>query len=214
MLGRSNAIEKNHAPIVSLPSLSAFATDTNGRRVRRSEREHSLHIAYQDRSCSWYTSDEKIQALVQRLSSLENSVRSTTCAPSITAPELVNSSATPEAPVSGERPSKRRRTGSSITGTAPLAIVEVETTQQPATEARNLISKELSTNGLLSVHQRSVLETAISFVDHLSQAPVPPITDRSTFDKSMYISTDLSPGEILHVILASEYCPFLMVLVH
>jgi hypothetical protein len=142
---------------------------------------------------------------VQRLSTLENSVRSTTYVPSSTASDSVKTSATPEHPVSGERPSKRRRTESSITGTAPVATLDIETTQQPATEARSLISKELSTNGLLSVHQRSVLETAISFVDHLSHAPVPPITDRSTFDKSMYISTDLSPGEILHVILACGY---------
>jgi hypothetical protein len=141
-------------------------------------------------------------------------VRSTTRAPSITASELVNSSVTPEAPPSGERPSKRRRTGSSITGTIPASIPEVETTQQPATEARSLISKELSTNGLLSGHQRSVLETAISFVDHLSHAPVPAITDRSTFDKSMYISTDLSQGEILHVILASASFTSLLPLNH
>jgi hypothetical protein len=140
---------------------------------------------------------------VQRLSTLENSVRSTGCAPSITAQESVNSSATPEAPLSGERPSKRRRTGSSIPGTGPVSGADMETTQQPATEARSLISKELSTNGLLSGHQRSVLETAISFVDHLSHAPVPAITDRSTFDKSMYIPTNMSQGEILHVILAS-----------
>jgi hypothetical protein len=142
---------------------------------------------------------------VQRLSTLEHSVRNTTRAPSATASEHVNSSATPEAQSLGERPSKRRRTGSSITGTVPVTTAEIETTQQPATDARNLISTELSTNGLLSIHQRSVLETAISFVDHLSNAPVPPITDRSTFDKSMYISTDLSPREILHIILASEY---------
>jgi hypothetical protein len=142
---------------------------------------------------------------VQRLSTLEHSVRSSTGAPSAAASEHVDSSLTPEAQASGERPSKRRRTGSSITGTVPVTTVEVETTQQPATEARNLIRTELSTNGLLSVHQRSVLETAISFVDHLSNAPVPAITDRSTFNKSMYISTDLSPREILHIILASEY---------
>ncbi|KAH3947592.1 hypothetical protein HBH53_116340 [Parastagonospora nodorum] len=148
--------------------------------------------------------DEKIQALVQRLSTLENSVRSTTRAPSTAVPDHTKSSATPEDSALGERPSKRRRTASSITPSAPVTTVESETTQQPATEARTLISKELSTNGLLSVHQRSVLETAISFVDHISHAPVPPITDRSTFDKSMYLSTDLSPGEILHVILATE----------
>jgi hypothetical protein len=129
-------------------------------------------------------------------------VRTTHRAASITGPDFIASSATPEGPASSERPTKRRRTESSVHSTAP-PNTEVETTQQPATEARTLISRELSTNGLLSVHQRSVLETAISFVDHLSNAPVPTITDRSTFDKSMYISTDLTQSEILHVILAS-----------
>lgn len=149
--------------------------------------------------------EEKIKALVERLSTLEDSVLSTNRAPSATAPDFTASSATPEGPASGERPAKRRRT---------TITTEVETTRQPATEARNLISKELSTNGLLSVHQRSVLETAISFVDHLTNAPVPPITDRSTFDKSMYTSTDLSHGEILHVILASQYLQSLLLVTY
>lgn len=86
---------------------------------------------------------------------------------------------------------------------------EVDTAQQTANEARHLISKELSTNGLLSVHQRSVLETAISFVDQLSHAPVPTITDRSTFDKSMYVSTELTHYEILQVILGSMFAQYL-----
>jgi hypothetical protein len=149
-------------------------------------------------------SDDKIQALVQRLSTLEDSVRSTTRMPSVTASDFITSSTNPEASASPERPSKRRRTGSSAAATVSATVAEIETTQQPATEARNLISKELSTNVSLSGHQRSVLESAISFVDHLSHAPVPTITDRSTFDKSMYLSTDLSQGEILHVILASQ----------
>ena len=106
--------------------------------------------------------------------------------------------------VSSERPHKRRRTTSSLNEAGPPHTPEVDATQQPTHEARHLISKELSTNGLLSAHQRSVLETAISFVDHLSHAPVPTITDRSTFDKSMYVSTDLSQGEIMHVILGSK----------
>lgn len=54
------------------------------------------------------------------------------------------------------------------------------------------------------MHQRSVLQTAISFVDHLSNAPVPTMKDRSTFDKSMYEPTELTQGEILHVILGTE----------
>jgi hypothetical protein len=132
---------------------------------------------------------------VQRLSTLENSVRHAPL------PEVINSSATPEASISPDRP----RTESSLNAALPTPTPDLDTTQQPANEARILISRELSTNGLLSVHQRSVLENAISFVDRLSHAPAPTITDRSTFNKSMYGSTDLTHGEILHVILGSTY---------
>lgn len=151
--------------------------------------------------------DEKIQALVQRLSSLENSVLTTQRTPTVVPEERaahVPNSTTAIGITSPERPAKRQRTVSLVEGLAPASTPEVDTTQQSTHEARHLISKELSTNGLLSSHQRSVLETAISFVDHLSHAPVPAITDRSTFDKSMYIRTDLSQGEILNVILGTE----------
>ncbi len=104
-----------------------------------------------------------------------------------------------------ERPSKRIRTGTLPAETVPAKSPDVDTTQQTTIEARHLISKELSTNGLLSVHQRSVLETAISFVDQLTHAPAPTITDRSTFDESMYGPTDITNGEILNVILGSMY---------
>jgi hypothetical protein len=144
--------------------------------------------------------DEKIQALVSRVSTLEDSVRSTHRTPSIQTDPTINNSTTPEIGASSERPSKRRRTESCH----DVDPSDTEPSQQPATEARSLISRELSTNGLLSSHQRSVLEKAISFVDHLSHAPAPAITDRSTFDKSMYGSAELSQGEILHVILGSE----------
>ncbi|KAF2854090.1 putative Zn(II)2Cys6 transcription factor-like protein [Plenodomus tracheiphilus IPT5] len=149
--------------------------------------------------------DEKIQALVQRLSSLENSVLTTQRTPSVVAEErIAHVPTTIVGNTSPERPAKRQRTVSSLDGLAPASTPEVDTTQQSTHEARHLISNELSTNGLLSNHQRSVLETAISFVDHLSHAPVPAITDRSTFDKSMYIPTDLTQGEILNVILGTE----------
>ncbi|KAF9690803.1 hypothetical protein EKO04_011046 [Ascochyta lentis] len=146
--------------------------------------------------------DDKIQALVQRLSSLEDSVRVTQDTPrsSIPLPE----EASPERQASSERPLKRKRTSSAVNVTVPAATPEVDAAQQPTNEARNLIQKELSTNSRFSMHQRSVLETAISFVDHLSNAPVPTMKDRSTFDKSMYAETELTQGEILHVILGTE----------
>jgi hypothetical protein len=192
MLERSNVIEKTRAPIALLPRLNVCETGTNARRNPKSERE--CVFALDTLPFTKLSSEEKIQALVQRLSSLEDSVRTTHVAP-----EFATPSVTPDA---AERPTKRRRTASSVP--APRTP-DVDTTQQPASEARTLISKELSTNGLLSGHQRKVLETAITFVDHLSHAPAPTITDRSTFDKSMHNSIDLSPGEVLHVILASEY---------
>lgn len=141
---------------------------------------------------------------MQRLSSLENSVRSTYKAPSVTSDNVVDHNSTSPNDGNTDRPVKRQRTTSSVDGHLPTPTPEIDTTQQPANEARHLISKELSTNGLLSIHQRSVLETAISIVDHLSHAPVPTITDRSTFDKSMHISTELTQGEIMHVILGSK----------
>lgn len=140
---------------------------------------------------------------MQRLSSLEDSVRSTYRTPSLVPETAAERNSTSPNDTNNDRPVKRQRTTSSVDG-QPITTPELDTTQQPANEARHLISKELSTNGLLSSHQRSVLETAISIVDHLSHAPVPAITDRSTFDKSMHNSTDISQGEIMHVILGSE----------
>jgi hypothetical protein len=110
----------------------------------------------------------------------------------------------PEHQVTSERPLKRKRTASAVNAIAPAATPEVDTVQQPANEARNLIQKELSTNSRFSFHQRSVLETAISFVDHLSNAPVPNTKDRSTFERSNDAPIELTQGEILHVILGTE----------
>jgi hypothetical protein len=139
---------------------------------------------------------------VQRLSTLEDSVRVTQETPR---PSLVLQEETlPEQHVTSDRPLKRKRHSSAGNAVAPAATPEVDTAQQSTNEARNLIQKELSTSSRFSFHQRSVLETAISFVDHLSNAPVPTIKDRSTFDKSMYAPTELTQGEILHVILGTE----------
>ena len=48
----------------------------------------------------------------------------------------------------------------------------------------------------------------MSFVDQLSHAPAQNLTDRSTFDRSMHISTDLSQREIVNVILGSMFTCF------
>jgi hypothetical protein len=152
-------------------------------------------------------SDEKIQALVQRLSSLENSVRSQ----EPPRPALLRAEdSTPSDALTPERPSKRKRACSSTGGTVSAMTPEIDTAQQTSHEARSLIEKELSSNGLFSGHQRSVLETALSFVDHLSNVPVTNAVDNSTFDKTMYTSTDLSEGEILNVILGSMFIVFLL----
>jgi hypothetical protein len=151
--------------------------------------------------------------LVNRLSTLESSVLG--IQPGINVTNAVDgvASATPET-TPAERPLKRKRTESlGVGGASTIASAnevalgitsEPDTIQPPVTEARSLISTELSTNGLLSMDQRKVLETAIAFVDQLSHAPAPSIKDRGTFDKAtMYGSTVLSQNDILHVILGS-----------
>ena len=150
--------------------------------------------------------DEKIKALVERLSNLEHSVRSVHRSPSLAQEqETVNSFAVPTIEATSDRPAKRQRTSSSLDVPAPAPAQDVDNSPQTANEARIHISKELSTNGLLSSHQRSVLETAISFVDQLSHTPTPTMPDRSTFDQSMHVSTDMTKHEIFHVILGSKY---------
>lgn len=142
---------------------------------------------------------------MQRLSTLEHSVRGARQSPSLSQEhEVANGSVTPSIEVVPDRPAKRKRTTSSLE--VPIvATPDVDTSPQTATEARLHISKELSTNGLLSGHQRSVLETAISFVDQLTHTPTPTMTDRSTFDKSMHVPTDMSQRELLSIIIGSQF---------
>jgi hypothetical protein len=116
----------------------------------------------------------------------------------------MNSFAVPTIEAVSDRPAKRQRTTSSLDVPAPAVGPDVDNSPQTAHEARIHISKELSTNGLLSGHQRSVLETAISFVDQLSHTPTPTMTDRSTFDESMHVSTDITKREIFNIILGSK----------
>ncbi|EOA90164.1 uncharacterized protein SETTUDRAFT_182687 [Exserohilum turcica Et28A] len=150
--------------------------------------------------------DEKIQALLRRLSSLENSVHAAHRSPSQPQDhEAVNGSIKPSPEAIPDRPAKRKRTSSSHEPSIPPTTPELDSSSQTTKEARLHISKELSTNGLLSGHQRSVLETAISFVDQLSHAPAPNMTDRSTFNKSMHNSTDMSEREIFSVIIGNEF---------
>lgn len=142
---------------------------------------------------------------MERLSSLEHSVQSVHRSPSLAQEqECTNSFAVPTIEASSDRPTKRQRTTSSLDVPAPVAASDVDNSPQTAHEARVHISKELSTNGLLSGHQRSVLETAMSFVDQLSHTPTPTMTDRSTFDESMHVSTDISKREIFNIILGSK----------
>jgi hypothetical protein len=132
--------------------------------------------------------DDKIQALVQRLSTVEDYVRSTSRDPSLTTvTDVADLSSTPQALAPSSRPTKRQRTESTLGKATPTLKADIESVEQPVNnEARSLISRELSTNGLLSNHQRTVLETAVSFVDQLTHAPVPTITDRSTFDACLF----------------------------
>lgn len=63
-----------------------------------------------------------------------------------------------------------------------------------------MIEKELSNNVLLSRNQRNVLESAVSFVDNISQTHSLTSEDRGLWKRNDDIETDLTPGEIMHVL--------------
>jgi hypothetical protein len=64
------------------------------------------------------------------------------------------------------------------------------------------VQEELSYNGQLSVGQRTALETAVSFVDQISQFQTT-YSGGDSWDRKDAVDINISHGEILHVVLAS-----------
>ncbi|KAL1600483.1 hypothetical protein SLS60_006869 [Paraconiothyrium brasiliense] len=167
--------------------------------------------------------------LVEKLATLEDAVRSTGVgAPSVTSapPPAAESNAVSS---TGEhispRPAKRSRTDAGSIGTATsaqdlllppdLLPPDSVTSQLHRNDgARDHIEKELTLNESLKSHQKSVFETAIAFIDQLSQAPTSAVEEEVW---NLKVSTEFSRGELVQIILASkglllQSCPIVPIL--
>jgi hypothetical protein len=67
--------------------------------------------------------------------------------------------------------------------------------------AREHIEKELTLNESLKSHQKNVFETAIAFIDQLSQGPATNVEEEVW---NLKVSTDFSKSELVQTVLASR----------
>ncbi|KAJ4360719.1 uncharacterized protein N0V89_001286 [Didymosphaeria variabile] len=155
--------------------------------------------------------DDKIKALVEKLATLEDAVRSTgVSAPSVTSappaaakPNTVSSTGDDIS----SRPAKRSRTDAGSVGTATSAQDLLSPPDSVTSQlhrnggARDHIEKELTLNEGLKSHQKSVFETAIAFIDQLSQAPTTAVEEEVW---NLKVSTEFSKGELVQIVLASQ----------
>jgi hypothetical protein len=154
----------------------------------------------------WDGRDDKIQALVQRLSSLENSVQTTRAVSNIAStPDsstTCNTDNLSQQPVSCS--SLKRKRSRQTDDAESTAAAAADPSLHQATIAGILINDELSRNGLLSANQRHVLETALSFIGQISQAPSSHFEEGVTWDRNNAVDMDLSRSEILHILLGAQ----------
>lgn len=106
---------------------------------------------------------------------------------------------------SPSRSLKRKRSAHICTQETIVSTLNSDTSQHQVSEGRVMIEKELSNNVLLSRNQRNVLESAVSFVDHISQAHSLTSEDRGLWERKDGIETELTPGEIIHVLSGSMH---------
>ena len=73
--------------------------------------------------------------------------------------------------------------------------------------AREHIVKELNFNASLATHQRTVLETAIAFIDQLGQgvSSGEKEDDAEEEENKEKVDTELSKGELLGLVIACEF---------
>ncbi|KAJ4304688.1 hypothetical protein N0V90_000215 [Kalmusia sp. IMI 367209] len=151
-------------------------------------------------TCAILESDDKIKVLVEKLASLEDTVRQT--APHIQSVTSASASTTnPKSPEDvSPRPLKRSRAEQAAAQDLLSPPNSVISQLHRNGRARDHIEKELSYNESLASHQRSVFETAISFIDQLSQAPSNSIDD----DAWCKVPTDFAKGELVQIILKCQ----------
>ncbi|KAK7181265.1 hypothetical protein PSPO01_12742 [Paraphaeosphaeria sporulosa] len=156
--------------------------------------------------------DEKIKALVEKLATLENAVRTTGVGASSigsvppSAAAMSNSVSSMGDDIS-PRPAKRSKNeaGSigTVTSTQDLLSPPDSVTSQLYRNggAREHIEKELTLNESLKSHQKNVFETAIAFIDQLSQGPTTSVEEQAW---NLNVTTDFSKGELVQIVIASQ----------
>ncbi|KAF2449912.1 hypothetical protein P171DRAFT_202687 [Karstenula rhodostoma CBS 690.94] len=156
--------------------------------------------------------DGKIKALVDKLATLENAVRTTgvgarsasSAPPSTSAKSNTMSSTGDDI---SPRPAKRSRNDAGSIGMATSTPDLLSPPDPVAFQlhrnggAREHIEKELTLNESLKTHQKSVFETAIAFIDQLSQGPTTSVEEEEIWNRN--VSTDFSKGELVQIVLAS-----------
>lgn len=152
--------------------------------------------------------DDKIQALIEKLSTLEN-VMSQGVGARATTFEDANTNVQP--PIDAEvdlRPPKRRFDGGAVVNhaskeAATPADSEASKGSQTSrpNEGMSYIQDELSHNNSLADNQRSVLELAIAFIDQLSQTSSSTVLHEVWNEK---VPVDFTQNELLQVLVASK----------
>ncbi|KAF1971323.1 hypothetical protein BU23DRAFT_186123 [Bimuria novae-zelandiae CBS 107.79] len=169
---------------------------------------------------------DKIKALIEKLTSLEDVVRTagrilpphSTPDPSTSvstrritsnAPPSINDDPSP-------RPSKRPRSSATPSASAtslstsahahheisPHQHSDPVTSQVVNGGARDHIQKELSSNESLAAHQRNVFEMAISFIDQLSHAPTGSGEEETCLNAK--VNTEFAKEELISLVVACQ----------
>lgn len=156
--------------------------------------------------------DDKIKALVAKLATLEDAVRTTGVGSSSAGLALPSEAAKARSVSSTKdgmspRPPKRSRidvdSNGTITPTRDFPPLQNSVNSQIHCdgEAREHIEKELTLNENLKSHQKQVLETAIAFIDQLSQGSTTNVEEEV---RNLELSTDFSKGELVQIVLSSK----------
>lgn len=156
--------------------------------------------------------NDKIKDLVEKLANLEDAVRSTGMR-ATSASSAPQSATTISTTMSNSwedispRPAKRSRIESVSLGNGTSAQDLLSPPDSITSQlhrsggAREDIEKELTLNNSLKSHQRNVFETAIAFIDQLSQGPTSNVEEEAWNFK---VSTDFAKGELVQIVLASK----------
>ncbi|PVH93213.1 hypothetical protein DM02DRAFT_574711 [Periconia macrospinosa] len=142
--------------------------------------------------------DDKLMALLQKVSSLENAISAGASRDT----RLLNptTQSPSEDDRSSSRGSKRKRTSEPPPHNLLSPSGSLSSRHQSPNNARELLQEELSHNSRLLSYQQNVLQTAVSLADELSKSSSC-TTESIVWNK---VPTDLAPGELIQVLVQTK----------